>query len=238
MEGLATLRLTTGHSAGIYRAPELRLDHLASLQTLVLQRFSADILRLGAECELCVMDARFGNSEWADAPKNVGMIRFVPEVPLVTGAFPDFFFRLSNLHTVHLSVKVAGDPDNLVSLEPLAHVNRLCLWGEKLYLKVPSNVCWVDVIFSSGELMLVFDDVQGFADTVLECCVKFTTARGAWLGDLSSALSRAGICWGTAGSTPALTSFFYPEEWRNNFVDCSCGACLECLKRCLSADHV
>ncbi|EIE20164.1 hypothetical protein COCSUDRAFT_34057 [Coccomyxa subellipsoidea C-169] len=73
-----------------------------------------------------------------------------------------------------------------------------------------------------GELMLSFDNVQAFASTVSQCCIYYPTLRGFWCAE---------------GSTADKTNVYFPKSCAINFRDCSCGGCLECLKRSLSDDH-
>ncbi len=240
-KSLVTLRLAAKNiSAGVVGVPELHLGHLSALQTPVLQGVSPTELSLSEECLLSVKHAMFDSKEWDSAPRNVHMIQTCA-LPRVSTALPAFFLNLCNLHTVILFVDEAGDVRNLVSLGPLAHVRRLYVQAKKLYLKIPSIVCWQELMVNCvppGELMLSFDDVQAFASTVSQCCIYYPTLRGLWCADLCSALSGMGISWSIEGSTADKTNVYFPESCNVDFGDCSCGGCLECLKRSLSDDRL
>ncbi len=237
-EGLVTLRLAAEPLAGSIRVPELHLGCVDTLQTLVLDKIWPADLQLPECCNLGVYGAIFPSQGWDIAPEYFHMIS-LSTGQLVSRAFPDLFPRMCNLDTLIVYVPGAGDPRNLVSLEPLAHVRRLYLRGEKLYLKIPGRVSWVHLVVtctSQEQLMLAFDDVHGFASTVHECCLSFASLRGAWLADLCSALSSKGVGWSTV-SYSGTSTFQYPAVCRINSTDCICGACIECLERCLPDDR-
>ena len=72
---LVTLRLASG-PGGIMELPELHLDHLTGLQTLVLEGCSPRVLRLTGSCALNLIRAGFNSRELERLPKNINHINF------------------------------------------------------------------------------------------------------------------------------------------------------------------
>lgn len=217
--------------------PELHLDHLTGLQTLVLEGCSPRVLRLTGSCALNLIRAGFNSRELERLPKNINYINF-SRLPGVSINLPAVFPDLSNLYAVFLRVAFLGSTRSPVSLQPLAHVSRLHITGGDLFLKISSNIRWQSLTCKSSTLLeMSFENVHDFAHTVSECCIGYSHLRGPGLVQVCSALRNMGTYWSTAVRRDrAMTIFRYPvpvdSDWRTCFCGtCYCGACLGCLKR-------
>ncbi len=203
LKGLQTLCLGfkpgTNSDMHVMRTPKLEMSKLRHLDTVALVGICPLGIFLPETCMLSLkaLEAwHLFSPMWESVLENLGVVRFtcsglalsrIP--PLLSGA--DF-----RLDKVYLNVKSLGSAESHLSLQELSHVRVLNLSAQDLYISLPSQMKWRQLIIKARRTLDVsFEDVAGFIRRVPEVCFFYKSLMGTWLAELCWALARQGSEW-------------------------------------------